>query len=58
MEQITIYCSIVQSSLIYGSDRREMTKRDGQQINVVEMDLLRMCNVPKLERKKNLQNEK
>lgn len=54
--KIRIYHSIVQSILLYGSDTWELTKRDKQRINAVEMDFLRRsCRVSRMDRIRNLE---
>ena len=44
--KVWLYNTVVQSILMYGSETWEMTKRDQQRINAVEMDFLRRsCRV-------------
>ena len=49
-----LYNTVVQSILMYGSETWEMTKRDQQRINAVEMDFLRRsCRVSRVDRVRN-----
>jgi hypothetical protein len=54
--KVRVYNSIVQSILIYGSETWEISKRDCQRLNAVEMDFLRRSSrISRMDRVRNLE---